>query len=394
MRRIPLGLRIGFGVLLGLVLTGLGVEFYYARKVYRALPGPKIPPRDPLLAIGSLSANSCAACHDEIAREWRASAHGQATTDVIYRAQLKDQGFPHFCDYCHAPLVEQRASITRGLIFIWPRQVALQRKNPRVQPALYHEGVTCVVCHQRDAAIVGPHDIGSAPHPTRGEPDFGNPTLCETCHALDIHVGSLLRPVQDTVAEWREYRAQGGEKQCIDCHMPDVGMRPLVPGSPARKSRSHAVRGPSDVEFLRTGILVRKVDIEPAAEGAIARVTLENGSGHRIPTAEPHRFLSINLSAIDSGPYGRELATAEQRIERHMDDERLIESPGEDSTLKPRETRTITVTLKGPLPKEATRLRLRVTFFLWDPDELFAMNPHLSNFDAQRIVYEETHPRR
>ena len=54
------------------------------------------------------------------------------------------------------------------------------------------------------------------------------------------------------------------------------------------QDRSHDVRGPWDVDFLRTGVVVRAAAVQATGDGGVAgTVTLWNGTGHRLPTAEP-----------------------------------------------------------------------------------------------------------
>lgn len=390
-RALRLSLFALGGLVFAALAAGVAVELYYGHKVHSALPGPKLPPLSPVAGVGTLSATSCAACHAEIAREWQGSAHGRATRTPLYRAELAHEGSPHFCAYCHAPLVEQRATIVKDLIWIWPKQIPWQRKNPRYVSTLHDEGVTCVACHQRDAHLVGPHDINGAPHPTMQDPSFGAPNLCATCHSLDIRLGpGLPRPVQDTLNEWQAYRQAGGDKQCIDCHMPDVGMRPLAPGFPPRKSRSHALRGPADVEFLRTGILVRDAIITPSSDGAEARLTIENGSGHRIPTAEPRRRVQVDLEALDES--GRVIKAVAQRIERRFDPQHLVEEPNSDTTLLPRQKRSFRLSLDGALPPQTRRLRLAVVYYLWNPDDEIARDAGLDAAALRRLVFESVLP--
>jgi hypothetical protein len=392
--RRPISWRRSIVWLLGglLLVAGAGlvaIQIVYAPRVYRALPGPKLPPQDPLPPLGLISATQCATCHPQIAAEWRESAHGRASTTALFHSEFRHEGQMFICGYCHQPLVEQRAQIVTGLRWVWPLQIANAKPNPRFRPELAQEGVTCLSCHGRGSAIAGPHALSTPAHAVVVEPDFGNPTLCATCHRLHIPLGRLLRPVQETIEEWQAYRAAGGDKQCIDCHMPDVGQRPLVALGPPRRSRSHALRGPGDVEFLRTGAVVQRAALHADDGGARGELVLYNGTGHRLPTAEPRHYLQVTLSVLSAG--GQVLAQTSQRIERRMDPVALTESPGGDSTLLPRETRRIELRLAG-LPAGGARLRLSLHYFLWAPEDPIARDAGHDEASLRRTIYESERP--
>lgn len=384
--------RLGWLAASLLLVTGLalvGIQIVYAPRVYRALPGPKLPPIDPLPPLGLLSSSQCAACHGEIAAEWRASAHGRASTSALFHSEYRHEGQMFICGYCHQPLVEQRPQIVSGLRWVWPLQIGKTAPNPRYRPELADDGVTCLACHGRGTAIAGPHALSTPQHAVVVEPDFGNPSLCATCHRLHIPLGRLLRPVQETLEEWQAYRAQGGDKACIDCHMPSVGERPLLPGGTPRRSRSHALRGPRDIEFLRTGAVVQTASIEVQAGAAGAELVLFNGTGHRLPTAEPRHYLQARLCALSAT--GEVLAASQARIERRMDPVALTEPPGSDTTLLPRETRRIPLRLPS-LPPGTARLRLSLHYFLWPPEDPIAIDAGETEASLRRTIYETERP--
>lgn len=377
-------------ILLGAALSLAGllliaIQIVYAPRVYRALPGPKLPPIEPLPPLQLLSATQCASCHSEIAAEWRASAHGRASSTALYHAEFRHEGQMFICGYCHQPLVEQRAQTVSGLRWVWPLQVAATQPNPRFQPALAGEGVTCLACHARGQAIAGPHALSTPAHAVVVEPDFGAVSLCQTCHRLHIPLGRLLRPVQETIEEWQAYRASGGEQSCVDCHLPSVGARPLVLGGPQRRSRSHALRGPRDEAFLRRGAVVLQATLEPEAGGARAELTLQNGTGHRLPTAEPRHYLVTALAALSAT--GQVLSESQLRIERQMDPVALTEPPGSDTTLQVRETRRLNLRL-ATLPPGTVRLRLGLYYFLWRPEDPIARDAGETKASLRRTVYE------
>ena len=165
-REATRGHRTRVAVLIGFVLA-LGGIAMVNRVVYEAIPPTLFQPMEPVDGVGSLSAASCAGCHAEITAEWATSLHARATSDPLYQADLAHQGAPYFCDHCHAPLVEQREQIVSGLWSPWPELVPRAAPNPRHRSGLHAEGVTCVACHQRAGAMVGPHQTSAAPHPVQ-----------------------------------------------------------------------------------------------------------------------------------------------------------------------------------------------------------------------------------
>ena len=104
--------------------------------------------------------------------------------------------------------------------------------------------------------------------------------------------------------------------------------------------------------------------------GVSASLTLVNGTGHCLPTAEPHRKLLVSLEALDRD--GRVLASDVHRVQRIIDLHTLTELPGEDTSLAPRERRDVSLALAAPLPDGAVSARLAVRFVLWDADDPIA----------------------
>lgn len=361
-----------------------------AALLWADVPGELYPPMDPLPAVGSLSAKRCGNCHPDQYAEWAQSNHAKAIADPIYRADLAAQREPFFCDQCHAPLVEQLPRRTLALLALWPRLFPLQRENPRFDPGLHEEGVTCVTCHQVDGFIEGPRGDPTA-HPTRRSEGLLSEQVCEKCHTLAMqHLGSLQRPLMETVTEWREYRARGGDQVCQECHMPAVADRPAAPGSDPKPSRSHALLGPFDREFLGTSLAVAGARVEAASGAVRASVQVRNLTGHRLPTAEPHRAVELELEALDAA--GRRVGAAQARLERVVDLASVRERPGQDSTLRPREERT--VELSAPVPTGAgPRLgRLTVRFRSWPPEDEIARAAGLSRDQLVHPLYTREFP--
>lgn len=369
-------LYIGPGLLALLLMGAAGANFWVAGFVYEDLPPPPLPPMEPI--AGSLSSATCGECHTQLHRAWKASAHGRAHVNPMYLADFRHQDEPYVCEYCHTPLVEQRDEVVTGLWMAWPAFIPRASANPRYDDTLRVDGVGCVACHQRDGAMVGPFDAQGAPHPTRKVAMTQD--VCRPCHTLDLTVNSkLVRPIQDTFGEWEEYRRKGGEKGCIDCHMPRVAPAILAPGGPPRLGRDHRLKGPRDVAFLKTGVVIRSVKFDRRGE---ARVTVFNGTGHRLPTAEPQRRLEIRLEAL--GATGERLTMASANVQRVIPLPEMVDVS--DTTLKPMEERELIV--KVPIAG-ASKLRASVIFHLWDPTDRVAVEARVREEDLRILLWTD-----
>jgi hypothetical protein len=109
---------------------------------------------------------ACASCHEDIAREWRASLHRQSAVDPVYRRAFAREPLA-FCSACHDPLSD---------------------------PAL---GTGCISCHDGHGA------------PMRARP-------CADCHDFASPDGHDKMQLTST-----EHRASvHAASSCASCHMP------------------------------------------------------------------------------------------------------------------------------------------------------------------------------
>ncbi|MHC4078320.1 MAG: multiheme c-type cytochrome [Planctomycetota bacterium] len=256
---------------------------------------------DPTKATGCarpqdfISAKKCGECHKAIYKEWQSSAHSRAWVSEIYQRKLKEKkerhkrkAEPKVCYDCHIP-----QSVLKRL-----GKKPRRRKDEKT----FHEGITCVSCHEKDGNIHGPFGSKTDAHPVEKDPVFtaGNVYgLCASCHDRDI--GPVL-------AVGRDFKAAGlaaKGKSCIGCHMPEVERHIAVnalgkPVGEKRKGRRHRVRGPRDKEFL-----VKAFKLGARRNGTDVEVTVENQAGHKVPALTLRKFV-FHVRQLDKG--GKELA--------------------------------------------------------------------------------------
>src|SRR5262249_34353921 len=139
------------------------------------------------------------------------------------------------------------------------------------------------------------------------------------------------RPPLDTIAEYAEYRAQGGGETCTGCHMREV-VRASVANAPVRRGHDHRFSGVRDADFIR-----RYITATLEVERGRLTVALANEAGHRVPTGEPARVLEIRAS-LWSGTSS--VAEGVASIARRFDSVTLRDET--DTSLLPREKRRIT----------------------------------------------------
>jgi hypothetical protein len=214
--------------------------------VHDPLSMPETPTLDP---SAFQSAERCAMCHEDHAREWGGSMHAYAMVDPVFRALVgvRQADFAgtqdQFCVQCHSAIGTRGGEITPGFSF--------EALSPIVQ-----EGVTCVSCHQvtelardhnsghvldpsvsmratiRDPAPSGRHE--SAYSTLHGTSEF-----CAGCHDIvEVSGLSLERPYE----EWLSSPAREEGRSCQSCHMPEI-TRPVAPSGEVRTSHSHRFRG-------------------------------------------------------------------------------------------------------------------------------------------------------
>ena len=314
-------------------------------------------------SLPSLSAQSCNACHGPVVEQWRESGHGQAWHSPLYQEALEGAGEPTYCLRGHLPLQNQRAELVRGY-----DENALSKPrldpNPRFDPTLRAEGVTCAACHVRDGVVYGPRTLrpDESPHPVYHHPDLVQPVTCAACHQL-AWPGTEEQPLYNTYREWEESPWAVAGVGCSDCHMPlTVGP---VSGSRFAAHRSHDVRGSDDDAMLARAFTVQLSPVPPelqrGTELPIQVTVMNTGAGHHVPTGNPHAWIEVRIHA--DGVEGMEAEPASWPLRRQVDLEGEHEA-GEDTRIPAGGVATFDY-LVTPGKKTTAPADLRVEVELW-----------------------------
>jgi hypothetical protein len=271
-------------------------------------------------ALGPFAARdrpaACAACHAEIAREWRGSQHRRAYGDPYFQAAhaLEPEAF---CFGCHAPTARGRPADADAI----------------------DDGVSCAVCHVRGESVLGAGtSAGAGPRcarPVIVDAAMSSPAACAGCHQFafpfaasdDTPSGPPL--MQRTVDEWRASAAGRRGAGCPSCHMPEVM------GEGGKRHRSHAFPG------VDAALLQRAVRVEATAtrDGETVTLTLALTSdkiGHALPTGDLYRTLVVaaevagrvrdraTLARVYRISQGRDAHGAPVEVRREVRDDRVL----------------------------------------------------------------------
>ncbi len=257
-----------------------------------------------------LRSAECSGCHKKVHASWRASAHGRAFTNPIFRHAF-ERDRKAWCLNCHAPLWEPGAD--------GPARAAEIASTPD-DLALYAEGVNCATCHIRDGGIVGKTDYPPGAelfHPVRYDPGLRRETFCAGCHQFNfVHT---LEPV--ALYEGDEHPMQNVHRELSDLGRADLSCVGCHYANGAHNLKS------GEIERLRDKIKV-VLNSSEAAGGYRTRLGLTmNGLGHHFPTGDLFRVLSFYIHDRS----GAELFRYDFRKEVRVIDYALIA----DTTLKP-----------------------------------------------------------
>lgn len=253
------------------------------------------------------TAQQCGTCHRDIYTAWRGSQHARAAENPIFResyaeaVKVAGDSATRLCLTCHAPTV------------VLTGDYALAHGVTR-------EGVTCDFCHsltgtdlQRPghpflldvgATKYGPiRDAASTGHRVAFS-DFHLSSLqCAGCHEYRNAHGV---PVLSTYSEWAQYRQRGGDKECQQCHMPQVLANivdPKVKRVRGAFVNLHTMPGGHARDQLVRALEMRILEARRTPRGLQVKVRLRNvGAGHAVPTGSPTRRVILRVEvATESG---------------------------------------------------------------------------------------------
>jgi len=331
-----------------------------------APPGASPSQAPPLVPEPYTSARNCATCHKTIHLYWSESQHSRSASKPSYLEALRaavegasdKEAVRRGCAWCHAP-------------------TALVTGDYDLHRPITKEGVSCDFCH-----TVADVDLGKPDHPfdlkpgkvKRGPLEYAkvpfhetaystlhkaSPLLCAACHE---YTNALGVRVLSTYSEWKTgpYPARG--ETCQECHMPLVPGRTVREGLPStpRRINLHRMVGGSEATRVRGGLELRIAALDIAGLSADVQVVVSNtGAGHAVPGGLSSKSLILAVGVeTASGEmmhrgervYRRELKDAQNRPLVSIADFFLkAASVGEDTRLKPRESRTERFTV--PLPE-------------------------------------------
>lgn len=249
----------------------------------------------------SLAPEDCGSCHADQYAEWRTSLHARAfSPGLIGQLLAMNRTEADGCMNCHAPLAEQKEA------FAAARQRGAGHRLPAV--GLAAAGNSCAGCHRRGHRTYGPPQRATgATGPGRADAPHGGVVrtagferseFCAACHQFPADQAVNGKPLENTVAEWRDSpQARRGET-CQTCHMPE---------------RKHLWRGIHDPAMVASG-LTWKTEATP--EGA--RVELTNsGVGHAFPTYVTPKAV-IRAVPLDAAGRPIENGAVERIIQRRV----------------------------------------------------------------------------
>lgn len=260
----------------------------------------------PALAAGSSGperSDVCGACHRDIYRMWRASAHARSADGPVfleaYRAAQAREGasVSRLCLGCHAPLVQVNGDVELRQRVTW-------------------EGVSCEVCHglvsvdldrPTPKAVL---DVGRVKRgPIRGASATAHDVAyselhttalaCAPCHEYANAEGT---PVLSTFSEWRGSSAAREGRGCQSCHMERTRAGAADPRAEREpvEVNLHEVPGGHSLDQLHGAL---GVALAPRRDGDTLRVevTVSNkGAGHAVPTGMPGRQVHLVLAVRTS----------------------------------------------------------------------------------------------
>lgn len=349
-------------------------------------------------SLPSLSAKSCALCHQEFYEEWSTSIHSQAWTDPYFQVDWVFDGKQQICKNCHIPLDRQQEQTVLGFRDEEKWQPILE-PNPTFDAQLQHEGVTCAACHLRNGKILGPHGTETAAHPVEKLADPNE--VCFKCHVVGGNRwDTFFRfPPCGTVAEIQAtpgatsdartpaMNSRFGQEtvglndaslDCVKCHMP-LAERPLVTDGKERTVRRHLWRGGHDPDTVKQALetVLREAPGSRPDRRSFTLTVTNTGAAHYLPTGTPDRHLTVSIRLLDRN-------SAVLREETHRLKRTILWRPFIvelwDTRLPRRQPRIFQFDVDAGRDPTAVAVDARVQYHLLDEDR------------RQRIGYENKEP--
>lgn len=260
------------------------------------------------------SSDECGACHRDIYRMWRGSAHAEATEDPFFYQAYRDvasgpmKSRAKICLDCHAPM-------------------AIVKGDRDLKLGLSREGVNCEFCHSLAEVEIterGPvHrlDVGNVKRGTIAEADspahdvaysdlHETSRICAPCHEYVTDDGTAILT---TYTEWESSSFAEKGETCQSCHMA-VTQGQVVDPKIGRESNAevnlHEMPGGHSIHQLLKALNV-KVHPRREDDTVFVDISVSNvGAGHAVPTGMPGRKIILEV-AIDAGKAG---AMSERRV--------------------------------------------------------------------------------
>jgi hypothetical protein len=269
--------------------------------------------------------HDCGNCHEEIYREWSASAHARSATGKhflnLYDGSAWD-GKPDtgwsllrdnpngagVCNSCHAPTMRFGGDSYFDI------------RNAKGVAA---EGVHCDYCHKVQG--IGDGEIGVSHgrfnlrllRPSEGQLFFGplddvdrgddsySPLYQDSRYCASCHEGTVFGvAVYTTYSEWQASPARRAGKECQTCHMAPTGrMSNFAPGHGGierdpKTLANHRFFAGGPAEMLRRAV---SLAVRPQRDRGRVHVVVEvsaDGAGHRLPTGYIDRHLLLVVEAL------------------------------------------------------------------------------------------------
>ncbi|EMK00828.1 MULTISPECIES: multiheme c-type cytochrome [unclassified Leptospira] len=287
-------------------------------------PLPYLPP---LAGVGEVRAENCGKCHVEIYAEWKTSTHANALSDLQFQSELSKPSSPRWlCLNCHTPVANQRETLV-DYLNNGDYRSPIEEPNPKFDPKMKEEAVTCAVCHVRldengNSYILGANGKTKPPHPVKIVPDQLR-NRCLDCHNANYILDDQLVCAFNTGIELEQKENSHGKLACGSCHMRELQRKLVKPelNTPIRTSHKHSFIGggvPKKFELYekqipggyRSGLTIEPILWKKKGNDLEYSVSLKNEkAAHNIPTGDPERFLLLKISILD--PEGRSLADKE-----------------------------------------------------------------------------------